>query len=110
MSNHAVSFIRGVVQTGDLRIGQRPVDGHGQNSRPHGNLQQLAGKILRNAGQGFFQIVVALRLVHVPHQTAYRLSPKRGAGYHTVIEIAAARHAVGVADGVLSFHFLTLEF
>ena len=26
------------------------------------------------------------------------------------IEIAAARHAVGVADGVLSFHFLTLEF
>ena len=102
--------VRGVVQAGDLRMGKRLVDGHGQDSRPHRNLQQLTGKILRNAGQGFFQIVVALRLVHVPHQTAYRLSPERGAGDHTVVKIAAACHAVGIADGVLSFHFLILDF
>ena len=57
-------------ETGDVRFGQRLVKRHGQNAGAHRHLQQLAGKMLWDAGQRFFQIGVVFRLVHVPHQAA----------------------------------------
>ena len=93
-----------VIQTGDVRFGQRLVKRHGQNAGAHRHLQQLAGKMLRDAGQCLFQIGIVFRLVHIPHQTAHRFPAQGGAGDHTIIKIIAACQPIGTADCFFSFH------
>ena len=60
------------------------------------------------AGQGFFLILAAHLLVHIPDQTAHQPARQRGAGHHAVVKAAAARQAVRTADRFFSFHAVLL--
>ena len=96
--------IRRIIQAGNVRLGQCLVKRHGQNTGSHRHLQQPAGEMLRDAGQCLFQRGVVFRLVHIPHQAAYRFSAKGRAGDHTVIKIVAACQPIGAANHFFSFH------
>ena len=77
---------------------------NGQNTRAHRHLQQLARKMLRDAGQRLFLIGIVFRLVHTSHQTAHRFSAQGGAGDHAVIKIVAACQPIGAANRFFPFH------
>ena len=81
--------VRRVIEAGDLCLGQRLIERHGEDARPDRDLQQPPGKILRDAGQGFFLILAAHLLVHIPDQTAHQPARQRGAGHHAVVSVSS---------------------
>ena len=98
-----------IVKAGYICIRQRLIDRHGQYACADRDFQQFPGKSLRDARQRLLKIIVALRLVHVPHYAAHCSAARRGAGYHSVIKAVAACHAIGAAYRVPAFHKLPLS-
>ncbi len=65
---------------------QRLPDRHGQHTRAHRHLQQLARKALRNAGESHLQISRVLLFAHVPYHAADCFPRQCGTGDHAVVE------------------------